>query len=228
MGCSLNQQQHEEFPIFAALLNAVHLKGIRVQIVTNNFTQTSCPGQISPLDWLYLNGIQIRSYTTTTFMHAKVVIVDHGKRTSISSVNFSWTSFMKNREAGVVIENCSCQLLDLYSQVFQYDWDNGNKYKIYNTYSPADMSIITNKSPMEVVLPDPKKIPGAYVTNKVTYRDVLVNKGFASPDGAREAFLSVLSAVKSSLQVRQYHLILPRVDNYFKLPTYLRSSLKFF
>ena len=33
--------------------------------------------------------------------HTKYIMVDKGKRTSISSVNFSHTSFMKNREAGV-------------------------------------------------------------------------------------------------------------------------------
>lgn len=109
---------------------------------------------------------------------------------------------MKNREAGVVIEDCTCPLLDLYGQVFQYDWDNGDEYKIYVTYSPAYMSFITDNSTMKVNVPDPENIPGAYVTKKVTYKDVQVTQGFASPDGARDAFLHVLLATKSSLQVR--------------------------
>ncbi len=186
--------------MFAALLNAVH-KGIKVRMVTNNFTQTSCKGLISPLDWLYLNGIQIKWYTSTTFMHSKVVIVDKGRRTSISSVNFSYTSFMKNREAGVVIEDCTCPLLDMYGQLFQYDWENGDAFQEYAAYSRDDMSIITDKDPMQVNLPSQPHIDGAYVTKKVAYSNVPVTMGYTSPDGARAQILSALSSIKSSLQV---------------------------
>lgn len=186
--------------MFAALLNAVH-KGIKVRIVTNNFTQISCKGKISPLDWLALNDIQIRWYSSTTFMHSKVVIIDKGKRTSISSVNFSYTSFMKNREAGVVIEDCMCPLINLYGEVFQYDWDNGDDFMVYATYSQESMKVITDTSPMKVVLPPQPSIEGAYVTDKVVYKNVAVMGGSTSPDGARDQFLSDLSNTKSSLQV---------------------------
>ena len=200
-GCTLEKQKEEQFPVFAALLNAVH-KGIKVRIVTNNFTQISCEGKISPLVWLSLNDIQIKWYSSTTFMHSKVVIIDRGKRTSISSVNFSYTSFMKNREAGVVIEDCTCPLIDLYGQVFQYDWENGGDFKVYATYSHGDMKIITDSSPMKVELPAQPKIDGAYVSKKVTYKNVPVIEGYTSPDGARDQFFLDLSDTKSSLQVR--------------------------
>ena len=201
VGCSIENQKDEAFPIFPALLNAAH-KGIKVRLLTNNYTQTTCKGTINPLDWFYLNNIQIRFYSTTTFMHSKVIFIDNGKRTSVSSVNFSKTSFTKNREAGVVIEECSCPALDLYQSVFQHDWDNGFDYHIDATYSNSDMRVIQDKATMDLpntVLP---KISGAYVTSKKTLEGVTVTKGYVSPDGARDVILSDLSEVQSSIQVR--------------------------
>lgn len=169
--------------------------------MTNNYTQTTCEGKINPLDWLYLNGIQIHFYSTTTFMHSKVVIVDHGKRTSVSSVNFSKTSFTKNREAGVVIEDCSCPALELYQSVFQYDWDNGFDYQLDASYSDDDMKLINDSSLMDVPIETYPKIAGAYVTSKKAYDGVMVTRGYTSPDGALEIIMSDLSNVKSSLKV---------------------------
>ena len=200
VGCAVDAQRNEAFPIFPALLNAAH-QGIKVRLMTNNYTQTTCNGTINPLDWFYLNNIQIRFYSTTTFMHSKVVFIDNGKRTSISSVNFSKTSFTKNREAGVVIEECSCPALDLYRSVFQYDWDNGFDYDIDETYSTSDMKIIQDNSTMEIPDIVPPKVSGGYVTPKKTLEGVVVTKGYTSPDGARDVILSDLSGVESSLEV---------------------------
>lgn len=137
-------------------------------------------------------------------MHCKVVIIDQGKRTSISSVNFSKTSFTKNREAGVVIEDCSCPALDLYQSVFQYDWDHGFNYKLDASYSAHDLAIIKDSSHMDIPSNTYPKIPGAYITKKVTYKGVMVTQGYTSPDGARDVIMSDLSNVKSSLKVHQY------------------------
>lgn len=134
-------------------------------------------------------------------MHSKVVIIDQGKRTSISSVNFSKTSFTKNREAGVVIEGCSCPALDLYQSVFQYDWDNGFDYKLDANYSAHDLAIIKDSAPIDIPSITYPKIPGAYVTKKTTYKGVMVTKGYTAPDGARNVIMSDLTDVKSSLQV---------------------------
>ena len=134
-------------------------------------------------------------------MHSKVVIVDHGKRTSISSVNFSKTSFTKNREAGVVIEDCTCPALDLYQSVFQYDWDNAYDYDIDMTYSTANMAIINSTSHMDVPTFPPPRIPGAYVTEKISYKNIMVTKGYTSPDGALDVITSDLATANSSLQV---------------------------
>ena len=201
VGCSIEDQKNEEFPIFAALLNAVHQKDIKVRLLTNNYTQTTCEDSINPLDWLYINGIQIHFYSTTTFMHSKVVIVDKGKQTSISSVNFSKTSFTKNREAGVVIENCNCDALDLYQSVFQYDWDNGFDYLLDAKYSTTDMKIIKDPTPMDIPSISYPKIAGGYVTKKESYDGVQVTRGYVSPDGALDAILSDLSNIKDSLKV---------------------------
>ena len=171
--------------------------------MTNNYTQTTCEGTINPLDWFYLNGIQIHFYSTTTFMHSKVVIIDHGKRTSVSSVNFSKTSFTKNREAGVVIEDCNCPALDLYQSVFKYDWDNGFAYQLDASYSDADMKVIKDSSPMDIPTDSYPKVTGAYVTTKKTYKGVMVTRGSTSPDGALDVIMSDLTNVTSSLKVRK-------------------------
>lgn len=205
-GCAIEDQKEEAFPIFPALLNAVHQRGIKIRLLTNNFTTTSCNGTINPLDWLYLNGIQINFYSTTTFMHAKVVIIDHGKRTSVSSVNFSKTSFTKNREAGVVIEDCSCPALDLYQSTFQYDWENGFEYQMQSKYSEEEMAVITDTTLMDIPSSTYPKIPGAYVTHKTTHTDVLVTNGYTAPDGARDVIMADLDNVKSSLQVAIYQI----------------------
>ena len=53
------------------------------------------------MDFLVLNGIQVKYFDTVTFLHEKYITVD-GNRTAVSSVNWSYTSFMENREAGYV------------------------------------------------------------------------------------------------------------------------------
>ena len=193
--------QNESFPVFPALLNAVHKNGISVRLITNNYTQPTCAGMIAPLDWFQLNGIEVRFYRTTTFMHSKVMIADKGKRTLVSSVNWSHTSFMKNREAGVVLDDCSCSAIDLYQSVFNYDWDNGLEYQITNEYSADDKAIITDSAQMNVVKPPAANIPGAYVTTLKQYSGVTVEKGYTSPDNALDTVSSSLDSVQSSLQV---------------------------
>ena len=202
IGCPVAQQKDEAFPIFPALLNAVHQRGIKVRLMTNNYTQKTCSGSITPLDWFFLNNIEIRFYTSTTLMHAKVVIVDNGRLTSISSVNFNKTSFTENREAGVVIEDCDCPAMELYRNVFQHDWDNGLYYVIDASYSEKDLAVIKNTDEMTVPHTTIPTIEGAYVTKKSTFEGVTVTTGYTSPDGALEVIMSDLTSVKSSLQVK--------------------------
>ena len=87
VGCSLADQRNESFPVFPALLNAVH-RGVTVRLIINDYNTKTCSGQIAPLDYLFLNKVDVRYYASTTFMHAKYMMIDKGKKTSISSVNF--------------------------------------------------------------------------------------------------------------------------------------------
>ena len=200
IGCSPEDMQNESFPLFPALLNVAQEKGIKIRLMTNDYTQPTCEGLIAPLDWFQLNGINVRFYRTTTFMHSKFMVADKGKRMLISSVNWSHTSFMKNREAGVVLEDCSCSAIDLYQSVFEYDWENGIEYQVSNDYSSDTKAFIT-ASPMKVVMPPPADIDGAYVTPLKKYSNVTVVRGYASPDDALDTVMDSLQNVQSSLQV---------------------------
>ena len=193
--------QNESFPLFPALLNAVHKNSINVRLITNNYTQPTCSGMVAPLDWFQLNGIQVRFYRTTTFMHSKVMIVDKGRRTLVSSVNWSYTSFMKNREAGVILDDCSCSAIDLYQSVFEHDWDLGMEYQFTTDFSAHTKAFITDTAPMNVVMPTPANIPGAYVTTLKKYSGVTVVSGYTSPDNALDTVMASLDTVQSSLQV---------------------------
>jgi len=64
-------RKDEEFPIFAALLNAIH-NGISVRILTNNYNTPCFSDQIDPLTFLALAGAQVRYYTSTTYIHEKI------------------------------------------------------------------------------------------------------------------------------------------------------------
>ena len=172
-----------------------------MRYLTNNFTLRTCPGKITPVDWFYLNGIEVRFYTTTTFMHSKYVMIDKGKKTSVSSINFSKTSFMKNREAGVILSNCSCSAVDFYKDVFDYDWDAATPYVPDQTYSASDLAYITDPSHMTVNIPPPPDFPGAFITSVDTYHDVGISRAYTAPDYARDTFFSYLNNIQSSLQV---------------------------
>jgi len=185
-GCYIADQKNEEFPVFPALLNAIHQRNITVRILTNSYNEQTCEGKITPLDWLFLNGVQIRTYTSTTFMHAKYMIIDNGKKTSVSSVNFSYTSFMLNREAGLILEGTCSGAIAFYKEVFEGDWAKAVPYKPTNSYSNDDINTITDRSHYPVNIPAPRNIPGAYVTNFLPVEGITVKKVFASPDYARE------------------------------------------
>jgi phosphatidylserine/phosphatidylglycerophosphate/cardiolipin synthase-like enzyme len=205
-GCSIEAQRNESFPVFPALLNAVHERGIKIRIITNNFTIPACPGKITPFDWLVLNDVQVRMYTTTTFQHAKYITVDKGKKTAVSSVNWSYTSFLRNREAGVILEDCTCSAVSLYQSVFDYDWDNGEDYVITQTYTPSEMAVITNKAHMPYTVPDIPGIPGAFMTQLIKHESVAIKKGYSSPDSSRDTIMSYFPQVQQSFNLAVYQV----------------------
>ena len=187
-------------------MNAVHLRNVKIRFLTNDFSTETCEGKATPLDWISLNGVQIRMYTTTTFMHAKAMIVDKGKRTMVSSVNFSKTSFTMNREAGVIIEDCKCQLQDFYQKVFDSDWDKAYDYQLQRKYSNSEIDFITNSTKMP--FPDLHIVPvkGAYRTSMNTYTGVTIDSFYTAPDYARTTFMDMLNTVKTSLKIHIYQI----------------------
>ena len=168
-GCTIGDEKNEEFPVFSTLLNAKHQHNITIRILTNNYNQKTCKGKITPLDWLFLNGIEVRTYTSTTFMHAKHMMIDKGKKTSVSSINFSYTSFMLNREAStsVILEGMCSAATSFYDGVFEVDSEKAVEYKPTWTYSSQDVSVMTNAAGYPVVVPQSRAIPGTYVNSSI-------------------------------------------------------------
>eukprot|EP01048_Picozoa_sp_COSAG05_P017567 COSAG05_NODE_2416_length_3091_cov_4.257994_4_plen_141_part_00 len=92
-GCtSAAQLRSDAFPVFGALLNALH-RGISVQILTNDFGEDCPGGTIKMLTFLALNGARIKFYRSTTFLHAKLLAIDSWSMIAISSVNWSHSSY---------------------------------------------------------------------------------------------------------------------------------------
>lgn len=144
--CTPSETRAESFPVFGALLNALH-RGVAVRIVTNNYNDPAQPsGTVSLLDFLALNGANISYYTSTTFMHAKYMAID-GKVVSISSVNYSQTSYMDNREAGLYITGVA--IVKFCAQVFDYDFSAATPL-VPGSYTESEMKIITDPSQIKV------------------------------------------------------------------------------
>ena len=199
-GCPINETKREPFPVFPALLNAVHERGVRVRIITNDFNAVACKETVILQDWLALNKIEVRFYTTTTFQHSKFISIDKGAKTAISSVNWSQTSFLNNREAGVILEDCTCSAISFYQSVFEYDWENGMDYALTRSYSPSEIKIITDTAHMPYTIPN-SSVTGGFVTKLIPHANVEIKKAYTSPDSARETLMSFLSEVKHSLNV---------------------------
>ena len=121
---------NETFVLFRDLINAAN-RGVRVRLLTNEFDDArECAGKMSALSYLSLV-FEVRTYRTTTFQHAKVLIAD-GETVSISSVNWSRGAFLENREAGVAIEK-SPGAAQYVSRVYSYDWSVAEPWVAPNT-----------------------------------------------------------------------------------------------
>eukprot|EP00948_MAST-09A_sp_MAST-9A-sp1_P000755 g755.t1 len=214
--CSPSDQRAEKFPVFAALLNALH-RGVAVRILTNNYNIKDCKGTISPLPFLKLNGANIRYYASTTFLHEKYMNIDGGKKVSISSINFSQTSFRYNREAGIVLSG-SKGAADFVASVFDSDWRRGATFPSQANagWSESDLAIIQSEDQVPVVLPDPKSGLSDYYSppdyNKTTH-----GKGFSlgsddtltvltSPDFSAKTLSEQLLTAKKTLDIHIYQI----------------------
>ena len=197
---------NELFPVFPALLNAVHEKNVRVRIITNDFGTKTCRHKIAPFDWLFLNGIEIKTFTSVTFMHAKVMVIDKGKKTSISSVNFSRAAFTGNREAGVVLSGDCEEAVNFVLSVFEFDWKRANEYSLTNTYTQSERQYITNKDHLPVVVPPPPDMHNSYVTSVQNVSDVEVTSLYTSPDFALAHITKTLESVQTSFRIMIYQI----------------------
>ena len=206
IGCTLPDQRNETFPVFTALLNAVHERNVVVQLLVNDYYVPTCQGKIAPLDWLVLNGINVGLYTTTTFLHAKFMMIDRGRRTLVSSVNFSKTSFIKNREAGVILDNCTCSAINFYQEVFTYDWSLSIPYNVTTNYTPSELSYIKDPSTLPYAIPSHHVVNGAYVAPFTSYNGVTIKLAYTAPDFAYDTAMKGLLETSSSLQVMIYEI----------------------
>lgn len=201
-GCTVNSQRNNEsFPIFAAVLNALH-NGIKVQILTNNYSQPYYPGFIDPLGFLKLAGADVRYFTTVTFIHSKYISTD-GKKAAVSSVNFSYTSFRENREAGLLIED-NADILAFLESVFDNDFAKAIPWETIS-YSASDMQIINDAAPIPVVVPPPKVYNGSYVTPLTPVQGNMDIEAIASPDLAYATIIADLQTA-TAIQVYIYQI----------------------
>ena len=192
--------------MFTALVNAVHKYNVTVRFLTNDFHVPTCDDMITPMDWMFLVGMQMKLYRTTTFQHAKFMIIDKGRKILISSVNFSKTSFTKNREAGVILSDCSCALTDFYQGVFNSDWETAYDYTLTHEFSKDDLEFVRSPKELPPGNKGPFVVPGAFVTDMTAIEDVSIVEGYTAPDNARDTFFAGLDDVKSSLKVHIYQI----------------------
>ena len=171
-GCDVNfVLNNEQFPLFKSLINLGYGHEYKhkqtspnIQIITNDYNTHPCNQQIDLLTALHIHGgIKIRYYRSTTFMHSKVLLIERANRktdeneyvTIISSINFSHTSFMKNRELGLImIEHNNHQIYDYVTNVFDDDWNRGYDFTLNQSYSPSVIDSIQRLYYSDVVIPN--------------------------------------------------------------------------
>ena len=210
-GCtSAAQLRSDAFPVFGALLNALH-RGVAVQILTNNFGEACPGGTIKMLTFLQLNGARIQFYRSTTFLHVKLLAVDGWSKTAISSVNWSHSSYMQNREAGAVLSAVADTVLTSFlKNVFEGDWSAGTAMQAAGGYNTSTLAIITDKRAVPVHVPKRTLTSGCFVSigfsAEVKAGAVTVA---ASPDHAFATLSAQLDAARRSIEVYMYQIYDP-------------------
>lgn len=180
-----------------------------MRVVTNGYGTSTCPGMVAPLDYLSLNGADIVTYTSTTFYHAKYMRVDNV--TAVSSINWSYTSFMENREAGLLLQAGTEEVQAIMNAVFDFDHKAGSAYHVNQTYSADDLAIIQSAAAYTVTVPPPKHLSDSqYVTPTPAPLTSATTAGaIASPDFAFATVLPALDAAKRSIAVMVYQITDP-------------------
>jgi len=187
--------------LFRELLNARHDRGVRVRVLTNTFDdERTCAGKVTPLGFLAMTA-EVATFSTTTFQHAKSIVVD-GKRTAISSVNWSRGSYLANREAGVVL--LSTEAAAFVTSVFEYDWKRATPWTpSTDGIDEDDIRMMRNATRLEP-FPVPSFNRSHYVPKRATYlADVAVA---TSPDAGATVMREALLSTRRSLRVYTYQI----------------------
>ena len=201
-GCEPTYVLHEErFVLFRELLNACRYRGVRVRVLTNAFDdEKTCAGAVSPLGFLAMSA-EVAMFRTTTFQHAKVIVVD-GERTAISSVNWSKGSFLANREAGVVLT--STEAAAFVTSVFEYDWKIAEPWATpTDGIDEKDIRMMRNATRLEP-FPLPSSNRSHYVPKRASY---VANVAVAtSPDAGATVVREALLSTRHSLRIYTYQI----------------------
>eukprot|EP00817_Percolomonadidae_sp_ATCC50343_P000704 CAMPEP_0117421084 /NCGR_PEP_ID=MMETSP0758-20121206/2267_1 /TAXON_ID=63605 /ORGANISM="Percolomonas cosmopolitus, Strain AE-1 (ATCC 50343)" /LENGTH=301 /DNA_ID=CAMNT_0005203037 /DNA_START=370 /DNA_END=1272 /DNA_ORIENTATION=- len=105
------------------------------------------------LAYLQILGAEVKFYTSTSFTHSKLIIVD-GRSASISSINFSKTSIMSNREAGMILHEDDSGIVKFALDVFNYDHAHGY-IRAVPPVDDSQIQAIKSTTHLTVTVPDP-------------------------------------------------------------------------
>jgi len=191
---------------FRALLNAAN-RGVRVRLLTNAFDDVrECRDGVSMLTYFsQVPRIEVKTYATTTFQHAKVLVVDDC--VAVSSVNWSKSSFIENREAGILMCG-SAGVVEYATTVFDFDWHLGRSWMPPNALSRSDIALMRNASYLApFALPKHNITEPHYVPRLVSIgvRGDAVSLNVA-PDTASTALYDELSHTHETLDVYTYQI----------------------
>jgi phosphatidylserine/phosphatidylglycerophosphate/cardiolipin synthase-like enzyme len=198
---------NEQFPVFQALLNAAH-RGVKIRMLANRFDgQNSSPGLVTPFDFLALqHNVQAFEFQTVTFLHTKHLLVDN-KVAIVSSVNNDYTSFMENREAGIVINGTSfAPVFQFLSKMLNVDFALAAPWKL-QTYDAAAMQTILDPTPVPVAFPKAHPYKHAYVSQTTTIAAPFAQMTMlANPDDAFDITFAAMSNATSSIEIMIYQI----------------------
>ncbi len=181
----------------------------QVRVLTNNYETPDCPGTISVLPFLALNKIEVVYYASTTFLHSKFILVD-GKRASVSSINFSQTSFVRNREAGAIIEGVNAgPFIAFLQSVYDDDWAHGIPLLPNVTqWNRTQLAVIQNTSKIDIVLPAPGSNWKDYYVTPVP-KPITASARFmlaTAPDYAMQTLSTFFNEATATLDIMVYQV----------------------
>jgi len=117
-----------DFMLLVTALSNAHKKGIDVRLITSQYENTSqWIEALKPFDLDQVLKIQNK-------VHNKGIVVD-SKVVMVSSQNWSADGCLRNRDAGVIIENA--EIAAYFESIFLYDWVHNATEKVVDASVPA-------------------------------------------------------------------------------------------